>query len=256
VCLGIRPKGGNYHHLGRETFLAPVTWSTDGWPKGGANGVVKEEYSVPDLPEHIWGKDSVRDNFNSPTLQLCWNFIRNPHATDWSLTARPGFLRLKGSKISLNDRDSPAFIGRRQTAFNMVASTKISFTPTAPNEEAGLMIRGNDQNHYDLLITLLGGKRVVMLRKYLQNKTVSLRYKEISAGDIILKIRATDLEYSFWVQEEGKTAELIDSASTKNLSTEKIGGFTGAYIGMYASGNGKANTNPADFDWFDYEKNR
>jgi xylan 1,4-beta-xylosidase len=25
VCLGIRPKGGRFHHLGRETFLAPVT---------------------------------------------------------------------------------------------------------------------------------------------------------------------------------------------------------------------------------------
>jgi hypothetical protein len=27
----------------------------------------------------------------------------------------------------------------------------------------------------------------------------------------------------------------------------------GVIIGMYATGNGKENTNPADFDWFDYE---
>jgi beta-galactosidase len=32
VCLGFRPKGGNHHHLGRETFLAPVIWTQDGWP--------------------------------------------------------------------------------------------------------------------------------------------------------------------------------------------------------------------------------
>lgn len=255
VCLGIRPQGGHYHNLGRETFLAPVTWNADGWPKGGTNGVMNQEYIVPNLPEYSWGKDSIRDNFSSTTLRLCWNFIRNPYSADWSLTARPGFLRLYGSRISLKDQDSPAFIGRRQTAFNMVASTKISFIPTAANEEAGLVVRGNDQNHYDFVITLLGGNRVVVLRKYLHNKTISVTYKEIPDGDIILRIGATASKYSFWVQEEGKMAELIGTATTKDLSTEKIGGFTGTYIGMYASGNGKANVNPADFDWFDYEEN-
>ena len=67
----------------------------------------------------------------------------------------------------------------------------------------------------------------------------------------ILQIRATDLEYTFWAQSEGKPAMLVGSAPTKELSTERIGGFTGVHIGMYASGNGKANTNPADFDWFE-----
>ena len=56
VCLGIRPKGGNYHHLGRETFLAPVTWNASGWPKGGTDGVMNEEYTFPNLPEHLSGK--------------------------------------------------------------------------------------------------------------------------------------------------------------------------------------------------------
>jgi xylan 1,4-beta-xylosidase len=46
---------------------------------------------------------------------------------------------------------------------------------------------------------------------------------------------------------------LVGTAATKDLSTEKIGGFIGTFIGMYASGNGTTNTNPADFDWFDYD---
>ena len=254
VCLGIRPKGGNYHHLGRETFLAPVTWNSDGWPKGGTNGIVDSVYTTPNLPLHVWEKDSIRDNFDSTSLRLAWNFVRNPHAADWSLSAKPGFLRLNGSKISFKEQDSPAFIGRRQTAFNLVASTNISFIPTASNEEAGLVVRGDDKNHYDLLITMFAGKRVIMLRKYLQDKVVGLNYKEIPDGDIILRISATDLQYQFWIQQEGKSAELIGSALTKDLSTEVIGGFTGVFIGMYASGNGVKNVNPADYDWFDYEE--
>jgi xylan 1,4-beta-xylosidase len=31
VFLGFRPQRWQYHHLGRETFLAPVTWSAAGW---------------------------------------------------------------------------------------------------------------------------------------------------------------------------------------------------------------------------------
>jgi len=72
-------------------------------------------------------------------------------------------------------------------------------------------------------------------------------------GAVHLLIRATELEYQFMVQQEGGKAELIATAFTKNLSTEVIGGFTGVFIGMYASGNGKENQNPADFDRFDLE---
>ena len=254
VCLGIRPKGGKYHHLGRETFLAPVKWTKDGWPIAGNNGVMMEEFPVPNLPEHKWEKESVRDNFDNTTMDLQWNFLRTPYENDWSLAEKPGYLRLNGSKVSLKEKDSPAFVGRRQTAFNMAASTKVSFVPTAANQEAGLVVRGNDANHYHLLITLHQGKRVVLFRKYLKDVTVSTNYHQIADGDVVLRITATDLEYQFWVQEKGKKAELLGTSATKEIATESIGGFIGAYIAMYASGNGGANTNPADFDWFDFEE--
>ena len=253
VCLGIRPRNGKYHHLGRETFLAPITWNAEGWPKVGSDGIVKPEYPVPNLPEHVWETEPVRDNFDRPELRLAWNFLRNPYDADWSLSEKPGSLRLNGSKVSARDQDSPAYVCRRQTAFDMIASTQVDFTPTAPNEEAGLLVRGNDANHYDFVITRRAGKRVVLLRQFLQDKEVALNSMEIGTGSTILRISATDREYSFWVQEEGQTAVRIGTATTKDLSTEIITGFIGTYIGMYASGNGKANTNPADFDWFEYE---
>jgi len=253
VCLGFRPKGGRFHHLGRETFLAPVTWTEDGWPIAGNKGIMMEEFPVPNLPVQLWKKELTRDNFDNNTLSLQWNFLRNPNEKDWSLAEKPGFLRLKGSSVSLKEKDSPAFIGRRQTDFNMVASSKISFTPTSSTEEAGLVVRGNDANYFGLLITMHEGKRVVIFRKYLQNKIESEDFKEIPEGEIILRISGTDLEYQFWLQPKGRKATMIGTATAKDISTEKIGGFIGAFIGMYASGNGSVNVNPADFDWFDYE---
>lgn len=252
VCLGIRPKGGNFHHLGRETFLAPVTWK-DGWPKVGDDGIVKEEYPLPKLPPHPWGPEPVRDEFDGEKLGLAWNFVRNPHAEDWSLSQKPGSLRLNGSGISFREKDSPAFVCRRQTTFDMVASTKMSFTPTAPNEEAGLVVRGNDKNYYKFVITQAEGRRVIRLDKVLKDQLVPVATKSLAEGDVVLRISATALEYQFWIQRDGQTAEPIGAAPTKDLATESFGGFTGVFIGMYASGNGSRNTNPADFDWFDYE---
>ncbi len=255
VCLGIRPKGGRYQHLGRETFLAPVTWTADGWPKVGTDGIVQQEYPRPNLPPHPWEPQPVRDDFDSPKLALPWNFLRNPHAQDWSLTERPGYLRLKGSKINLQQKDSPAYICRRQTAFNMEISTQLDFTPTKTTEEAGLLIRGNDKNHYDFLVTLHEGKRVVMFRETLNDQVNRVTYQAIPDGETILQIKATELEYQFFVQKPGTPRELIATALTKNLSTEMIGGFTGVFIGMYASGNGEANSHPADFNWLDWIEN-
>ncbi|WP_291529170.1 glycoside hydrolase family 43 protein [Bacteroides sp. UBA939] len=256
VCLGIRPQNGKFQHLGRETFLAPITWNANGWPKVGTDGIVREEFPRPNLPVHAWEKDPVRDDFDGNTLNLYWNFLRNPYAKDWSLTEKPGYLRLKGSELNFSQNDSPAFIGRRQTAFDITASAKVNFTPVADNEEAGLVVRADDKNHYDLFITRYDGKKVVMLRKYLQDKVAEVNYKEIPDGDIVLRITATTSEYKFWVQKEGKETQLIGTATTKDVSNEKVGGFTGVFIGMYASGNGKVNTNPADFDWFELKGER
>ena len=33
-----------------------------------------------------------------------------------------------------------------------------------------------------------------------------------------------------------------------------MGGFTGVYVGLYATGNGQASTTNADYDWFEYKK--
>ena len=253
VCLGIRPQNGKYQHIGRETFLAPVTWTADGWPKVGKDGVVKEEYERPNLPWHPWAKEPARDDFDSSKLNLHFNFLRNPYDKDWSLTANPGYLRLNGSALSFKQNDSPAFVGRRQTALNAEISAKMSFVPTAENEEAGLVIRGNDMNHYDLLVTKRDGKRVAMMRKYLDDKEREVKYVDVPEGDVVLNIVSTPGEYKFYVRnKDGKSPRLVGSASTRDLSNEVITGFTGVYIAMYASGNGKANTNPADFDWFEF----
>lgn len=255
VCLGIRPQGGKFHHLGRETFLAPVTWSADGWPVVNGNGTLETNLTAPRLPQQPWKKEPVRDEFKLPGLGLPWNFLRNPYADDYSLTARPGWLRLNGSAVTLNDQDSPAFIGRRQTDLACHASTRLAFDPQRENEEAGLVLRGNEKNHYEIGLTLKDGKRQVFFRKTPGGKMVeSVQYAEIGAGDIVLSVDASPLAYEFSCQPAKGPIKKLGTALTCDLSSEKIGGFTGVYVGLYATGNGQKSTAPADFDWFEYRK--
>jgi len=258
ICLGIRPQGGNFHHIGRETFLAPVSWSEDGWPVVNGNGTIEMSMPAPKLPQHCWKEAPAKDDFNDNKLALVWNFLRNPYEGDYSLKERPGYLRLNGSAVTLNDKDSPAFVARRQTDFNCVASTLLEFDPKSENEEAGLVARQNDKHHYEIGVTLRQGKRQVFLRKVLKGKTVEpIKYVDIQPGPVVLSVKASPLSYEFSCTSSTGAQESLGTALTKDVSVEAIGFedgmcFTGVCFGMYATGNGKKCTTPADFAWFEY----
>jgi alpha-N-arabinofuranosidase len=186
-------------------------------------------------------------------LALDWNFVRNPHDGDWSLTERPGYLRLHGSAVTLSNRDSPAFVARRQTALACRASAELSFAPSNDNDEAGLAVRGNDANHAECGVTLHDGRRSVFLQQVQKGTTVEpLVYRDAPEGDVIPSVEARPLEYEFFFQSPSGKPVSLGTVPTRDLSSEKIGGFTGAFIGPYATGNGQPCTVPADFDWFEY----
>jgi alpha-N-arabinofuranosidase len=114
VLLAMRPYGGYFYNLGRETFLVPVRWE-NGWPiVSPGTGRVEFTYPVPDLPEETWPSDPSRDDFNGSTLAYCWCFLRTPREDFWSLSERPGYLRLRLRRERLSDQANPSFVGRRQ----------------------------------------------------------------------------------------------------------------------------------------------
>ncbi|MBX3427152.1 MAG: glycoside hydrolase family 43 protein [Pirellulales bacterium] len=254
VFLGIRPQGGRVHHLGRETFLAPVVWDDDGWPTIGTAGKMEIETPAPALPPHPWPTLPQRDEFEAPKLDFAWNFLRNPRAEDWSLSERPGYLRLHGSAVPLGAQDSPAFVGRRQTALACIVQTKLSFDPQSDGEEAGLVVRGNDANYYALVVTRRDGGRTATLRRVLKGEVVGpVELRPLPPGDVVLKVIASPTEYQFFCITAGGEALPLGGASPQDLSSERIGGFTGVYLGMFAAGPGQRASTPADFDWFDFE---
>ncbi|MEO8611469.1 MAG: glycoside hydrolase family 43 protein [Chloroflexota bacterium] len=255
VFLGFRcPKQYyGYHHLGRETFLAPVDWDNDGWPIVYHNGTVDEEMEANCLPPHVWEQEPDRDDFDKPILRFCWNFLRNPYPEDWSLSERPGWLRLKGSAVTLNASDSPAFVGRRQQHFACRAAALLDFSPQKTGDEAGLTILMNENHHYEIGITVRDGARWVFVRRRIGDLMAEVAGEPIPAGLVELQIQADVEHYTFSYVSGDQPPRTMLTCSARYLSSEVAGGFTGVYIGMYATGNGKTAASPADFDWFDYK---
>lgn len=251
VCLGIRPQAGNFHHLGRETFLTRASWPSDGWPSVAP---VELQMTAPQMPQHAFQLAPARDEFNHQQLGQQWNFLRNPREENYSLTERPGWLRLRGTAVTLNDQDSPTFIGRRQTDLNCTVATRLDFQPRHTNEEAGLVLRGNDKNHCEIGITFHNGERMVFFRKIRDGKIVEpVVYAGAAAKRVTLSIKASPLQYEFFFSASSAASTSLGKVPTRDLSSEAVGGFTGVYAGLFATGNGQTNSVPADFDWFDYE---
>jgi alpha-N-arabinofuranosidase len=254
VCLGMRPYGGYFHNLGRETFLTPVRWE-EGWPiVSPGTGRVEFEYPCPSLPTCRWPTTPACDNFDSPKLALQWNFLRTPSAESWSLSDRPGFLRLKLRPQTIMEKVHPSFVGRRQQHRNFTARAAMEFTPKHANECAGVVVLQNTNFMFRLEVTRApSGDSMVRLIKRKEGTEETLCAQAIGPGRIYMKVEARSQEYSFWVSDAPDAwLPVIEKADGRILSTQVATGFVGAYIGMYASSNSQPGGSVADFDWFEY----
>src|SRR5450759_2476311 len=251
VFHGYRSVSGTHHILGRETCLAPVYWPTNGWPVVNGNGTVTVNMTCPTLPLKPFAAKPDRTEFDSDKLGLEWNYIRNPVSDNYSLAARRGFLRLTGSEQTIEDNKSPTFTGRRVQDMYFTAETQLEFNPRKLNEEAGMILLNNG-THFDLLVKQSNGKRVAVGR--LRFGSVIHESAEIilNPGPVKLIIKGERSNLSFLCSQGNDTPKEIIKIMSRYLSSETVGGFTGVYVGLYATGNGKACTASTDYDWFRY----
>jgi alpha-N-arabinofuranosidase len=251
VFLGVRRHEGT-SALGRETFLAPVRWVEGGWPIIGDNHHVATQMEFPSFVKSSTLQKNQRQHFNIPALGPEWIYVRNPQRQNYSLSERPGFLRIRGSAGTLEKITPQSFIGRRQQDFKMSTRCSLEFSPSSDNEEAGLCLRANDDNHYQIAAGRLEGEKVVFFRSVLDSQGVIMASAPCVSSIVFLEIAGNESRYQFSWSKDGKEWHVLAGASSKDVSPENIKSFTGAVIGMYSTGNGKPCQNPADFEWFEY----
>ncbi len=241
-CLGFRTQGGNYHLLGRETFMTPVQWEDGAWPVV-EDGAIHIEMNVPTLPQQAAAASAPVLDFASDTFGPEWVHIRNPFPENYSFTGSS--LRLTAGK-SLDERTvSPTFIGRRQEDISFEAVTSLEVSRKA-DTEAGLSVYMDADAHYDVYLRSDG---LLAFRVRLGELSHTEEYK-VGKGRIFLKVEGSESSYSFSWSSDGKDFHRIGGMNTKYISTEGTGGFTGIILGLFCAGTpGSA----ADFYSFSYK---
>ncbi len=173
--------------FGRIDYLEPLRW-VDGWPIIGAPipGDAEAGQPVASAPMPDTGSPPTRDriqasdDFASPKLGLQWAWNHNPDDRAWSLTARPGWLRL-------NALPAQHLVTARNTLTQILhgpksrITTRIDVTRMTDGERAGLTLFGVGPSWIG--VVQAGGMRRITLA----SKGVETAGPPLTAGTLSLR---------------------------------------------------------------------
>ena len=263
VHLATRPVNNWFSHLGRESFLMPVTWE-DGWPVVGSDkkSHLKCEGSLLSEQEQI---SSWQADFSE--IEPQWLRLRVPVAENYILKDK--HLILKPSDIKLSAKTgSPTFMAIRHPDIECEVHVKMSFASCRDGDEAGMVLYLSDEFYYNICKKRENGKVYIILEKraadfaQIVSKTEIGATSKVETGTISkteqgkeiidFKIEAQRDKYTFYYALDGGEYIFAESAATRFLSCELAGKcFTGTLVGVYAQceGETEARAEVQEFEW-------
>ncbi len=125
--------------VGRVPTLQPLTW-IDGWPMLGDNGKPVKEFDVKLAPygeDHVWASDEFTYK-SDDDLDLVWQWNHKPINTDWSVTARKGWLRLTTSQLATSIFNARNTLTQRTVGPRCIDETMLDASGMKPGDRAGL----------------------------------------------------------------------------------------------------------------------
>ena len=251
VFLGFRPQNGSHHLLGRETFLESVEWY-DGWPIVNGTGTADIQKQIATLPQvevpampmnrlAFGDKEPFFLHLNTP-VEENYQFVRDT------------VLRLKPTRVSLDEAGTPTFMAIRQDKFDFRLDTEVSLSSATLGDYAGLTVYMENNAHADIFLRQeKSSKKQCVVVEY---TLYGLKYKAcetlVKKGPVQLRVDGNKTAYTFFYRDEkGKWVE-AGTLDTRLLSTETAGGFTGITLGMYAVSPKGGGFSYADFKYFRY----
>ena len=166
--------------VGRVLTLMPCRW-IDGWPMlGDENG------KVPDAIRPLRSSQPTTaivksDDFTTDRLGLHWQWNHNPIDAAWSLTERPGFLRLKTSRIVKNLYLAPNTLTQRMEGPTCSGSIAIDISKMKDGDCAGLAAFNSDTG---ALMVKKKGKKLIL---EMQELSVALTERDKEVTDVTEK---------------------------------------------------------------------
>ena len=128
---------------GRVLTLMPCTWK-DGWPMlGDENGKIPAVMGKP-VAGYDGGEIVSSDEFDSDKMNIDWQWNHNPINEAWSLTERPGYMRLKTSRVVPNLYLAPNTLTQRMEGPECKGIVKMDISKMKDGDVAGLSAFNGD----------------------------------------------------------------------------------------------------------------
>ena len=233
---------------GRIVHLEPVRWEND-WPAIG-NPVAGQSAGEPvasgPIPDQTMSSSQQRpqtsDDFSSGSLSPQWEWNHNPDDEHWSLTARPGYLRLipSGAKDLLSARNTLTQC-MQDDSFQFTARVDLSGMKNGVHTGLAMFER------------MAGGLEVVqennerrILFFHAQDRTSSLT---LSKNVLQLRIRVEGVQASyFYSTDDGQSFQPLGGTTQIQFSWWK-----GSRPSLFAYTTKGGVPGFIDFDWVRYE---
>ena len=254
--------------VGRVLTLSPVRW-IDGWPMLG-----DEQGKVPATMRPYRSGEPAKaivcsDDFSllHSTLKKCWQWNHNPVDKAWSLTERPGFLRLKTSRVVGNLYLAPNTLTQRMEGPACSGTVCLDLSKMKDGDCCGLAAFNGDSG---VLTVKKKGRKLVL---EMSEQAVQLTDREKAVTKVDEKVVETaDLKQpKVWLRVDGDfQAGHNDAAnffySTDGESWTQIGSknyrmvfdyrrfFMGSKFAIFNYATKKAG-GWVDVDFFHYQRN-
>jgi len=260
--------------LGRFPNLLPVAWEK-GWPvvAGGVRPPVSfvDRITAPNNLNNQSNQSNrnnqkalpTSDTFSDTTLGMQWQWNHNPVPSAWSLTERPGWLRLKTTGVVQELHQAQGMLTQRIFANPYRASTgtvRLDVSNLKEGDRAGICIF---QDPYAMLCVEKTGEGYQLLWqdsplsaspfgecKGSRKDTLAIALPQVGSGEGAVYLRASirygENKARFFYSLDGKTWEAFggETQQSFNLSV-----FVGSRFGIFCYAT-KQSGGYADFDWF------
>ena len=251
--------------VGRIPVLVPVTWQND-WPMMGVNGKAPITLDLgTSKGTDVAGDDSF--DYSSNDLALEWSWNHNPDNSAWSVTERPGWLRLKNKNIASHLLNARNTLTMRTEGPACSSYIKLDTSNMKVGDYAGLSAFQLKYGCIGVYVNDSGAKKIYMSVNNgnevgnSSNKIVA--EQNLSGNEIYLKV---DFKFAN-VNSDGSSSNNIDKAnfyySYDGQNWTKLGQelsmsydlklFTGYRSGIYSYPT-KNTGGYADIDFFEYDR--
>lgn len=185
--------------VGRVPLLMPCRWE-DGWPMlGDADGRVPARVELPfeQCEEQVI---VTSDDFGSDSLDMRWQWNHIPIHGAWSLSERPGWLRLRTPRIVDNVYEAPNTITQRMEGPTCSAYIEMDVTAMNDGDRAGLMAFNG---HSGIIAIEKDGQKLnLTVRHQLVNLSGDRQHAVTSVDDSLI-VRQPISVKKIWLRVDG-----------------------------------------------------